>query len=278
MKTNYSDYVPEYLEGIPHILYKYRQWNECGLKQNQRRILTDNEIFLSSPSRFNDPFDCGTPFKYKKEQLTEENIYLKLRQTAKENNPNANSEEIETFVYNRQKEVDWKSDGYVKDYFPDFIRLLHENFGVFCLTPHNNNILMWSHYSDSHKGFCVGFDSKMLFETISGMIGKVHYTDKFVELDMFTDELGVSRLLYAKHNIWEYEDEYRFTKFEGADKVVKIPNEAIKEVIFGANMPEEIQAEITKMLYDERKLDIIFSQAKPSFDKYELEINELKLF
>ncbi len=278
MKTEKAKYIPEYLESIPPILYKYRQWDECGERQNQRRILTDNEIFLSSPSRFNDPFDCGTPFKYKKEQLTKENIYLKLRQTAQENNPNANSEEIERLVYNRQQEVDWTSDGYVKDYFPEFIRMLHKNFGVFCLTPHNDNILMWSHYSDSHKGFCVGFDSKILFECINGTICKVIHTDEFVELDMFEDEMGISKFLYAKHLIWEYEDEYRITKFGDSDKVLKIPNEAIKEVIFGANMSEEIQAEITKIVHDEKKLNVTFSQAKPSFNKYELEINQIRIF
>lgn len=47
----------EFLENIPQPLYKYRQWTEpCVDKQYQRRILTDNELFLASAEQFNDPF------------------------------------------------------------------------------------------------------------------------------------------------------------------------------------------------------------------------------
>ena len=31
--------------------------------------------------------------------------------------------------------------------------------GVACFTTELNNILMWSHYADGHKGFCLEFDT-----------------------------------------------------------------------------------------------------------------------
>ena len=36
------------------ILYKYRDWSNS----DHRHLLTDGELFLSSPKDFNDPFDC----------------------------------------------------------------------------------------------------------------------------------------------------------------------------------------------------------------------------
>ena len=36
--------------------------------------------------------------------------------------------------------------------------------GIFCLSANCSSILSWSHYSDSHRGFCIGFDTSVLFD------------------------------------------------------------------------------------------------------------------
>jgi len=41
-------------------LYKYRAWNDD--MNYQKRIITNNEIYLSSADQFNDPFDASLPF------------------------------------------------------------------------------------------------------------------------------------------------------------------------------------------------------------------------
>jgi len=33
-----------------------------------------------------------------------------------------------------------------------------EKYGVLCFSRSWNNVLMWSHYADRHKGICLGFD------------------------------------------------------------------------------------------------------------------------
>ncbi|WBX97902.1 hypothetical protein [Chryseobacterium gambrini] len=42
-------------ENYPPIIYKYRCWNN----EFHKKILTDGEVYLSSPRHFNDPFDFG---------------------------------------------------------------------------------------------------------------------------------------------------------------------------------------------------------------------------
>ncbi len=81
----------EFLENIPQPLYKYRQWIEpCVDSQYQKRVLTDNEVYLASADQFNDPFDAAIPFKFREDQLTPEyflealadwkrNVYRNLR-------------------------------------------------------------------------------------------------------------------------------------------------------------------------------------------------------
>lgn len=37
-----------------------------------------------------------------------------------------------------------------------------DSMGVVCLSEHGDDILMWSHYSDGHQGFCLEFDRERL--------------------------------------------------------------------------------------------------------------------
>src|ERR1700754_1158337 len=45
---------------FPPIVYKYRTWTDI----NHQRMLRNNELYLSSPADFNDPFDCRIPVNY----------------------------------------------------------------------------------------------------------------------------------------------------------------------------------------------------------------------
>ena len=37
-----------------------------------------------------------------------------------------------------------------------------DKMGILCFSEHCDDILMWSHYSDGHKGFCLEFDRERL--------------------------------------------------------------------------------------------------------------------
>ena len=49
-------------EEYPNIIYKYRNWTD----KHNKNVFLKNQLFLSSPKTFNDPFDCRIP----------ENFYL----------------------------------------------------------------------------------------------------------------------------------------------------------------------------------------------------------
>ena len=44
-------------ENYPKIIYKYRSWDN----ELHRNILLKNEVYMSPPKDFNDPFDCRIP-------------------------------------------------------------------------------------------------------------------------------------------------------------------------------------------------------------------------
>ena len=67
---------------IPTVIYKYRRWTDIY----EKRVITDREVYLSSPRKFEDPLDCKIPIRY--DLLTEKDIFDKYLYHSKQDNPN----------------------------------------------------------------------------------------------------------------------------------------------------------------------------------------------
>jgi len=67
---------------------------------------------------------------------------------------------------------------------------------VLSLSALKDNILMWIHYADSHKGFCIGFESNIDF--IGFM--KERYSINIEELGNSEDEIKYKKLLSTFNN------------------------------------------------------------------------------
>ncbi|WP_188563958.1 DUF2971 domain-containing protein [Hymenobacter frigidus] len=86
--------------------------------------------------------------------------------------------------------------------------------GVCCFTKDPKNILMWSHYADSHKGLCLKFD--VLADPRSFFVAfKVEYKEEYPIWNHLREAEGqsVTNLLITKASQWAYEQEYRVLKF-----------------------------------------------------------------
>jgi Protein of unknown function (DUF2971) len=91
--------------------------------------------------------------------------------------------------------------------------------GIFCVSGKWDNILMWAHYTDDHKGFVVEFDGTHRF--FDGLV-KIHYSAERPILRVDRSGRGEPDVFYTKSVDWQYEDEYR--KFESFGKKTKLPN------------------------------------------------------
>ncbi len=113
-------------------------------------------------------------------------------------------------------------------------------FRVGCLCTDYKNRLMWSHYADGHKGFCVEYDFECDNKTLSDiLILPVVYSNqrpKFpwavaIANDKSSDIVkkeGAKRMLQSlltKDEAWSYEDEWRIIMLcsTGKDKVEMPP-------------------------------------------------------
>lgn len=196
---------------IPKVLYKYRDW---GLKFN-KSILENFEIYFSSPSQFNDPFDSTIPVRY--DLLSKSEIIKKSYELLKDEDPFLSRKAIRSESKSRLKSGYYKNKKSQKEFQ---IEYRNKNFGIFSLSSDPKNIIMWSHYSNSHKGFCVGFDTEKLLEYIhskfqhDGPIIDLYDVIYQAEYPIFdpknlTAENFAEEPLRVKSSSWKYESEYR---------------------------------------------------------------------
>jgi len=263
--------IMENFGNIPQTLYKYRVWSE----KFHKTLLTKGEIFLASPAQFNDPFDSSLPFRYIEKELTEENIFRKLLDVGRKAWPDLTEEELHSRSYERQKSGVFQNGDYWKEFHDDFKRNIHSTFGVISLTSKNDNLLMWAHYANSHKGMCIGLDRNIIYETISGTIGPVNYARHFPEMSLFDNTpANIIKMLNTKSEHWSYEDEYRLTKIHSANKVYTLPPEAITQIVLGCNMPMKEKEEIYK-LRDERLPHALLFEAAVNLYEFKLDIHQI---
>lgn len=112
---------------------------------------------------------------------------------------------------------------------------------ILCFSRNWDNLLLWSHYGDSHKGICLGFDIPE-GEPGSNFDTDVLYQPNLLKIDRLEDLPDVAdRLKRTKHESWSYEQEVRM--FVGLNDPPDAkwlrwidfgPDLVLKEVIIGA--------------------------------------------
>jgi hypothetical protein len=243
-ETSTEEEKETFFSNHPSKLYKYRFWSD----KYHKKVLTDNELFFSSPKRFNDPYDCGLPFRQHPENSDPLVIKQKVELSAPGRFPNLahNKKALEEKCAQQVLLIQQNPESWFEmnwGYKPEDLSRV---FGVLSLTPHPDNYLMWSHYSNSHTGFCVEFDTRKLVESVAGHFQKVKYTDDipfFSILDTLEDEL-IEKLIYTKSNLWFYEDEYRLSRIHKPNTAIQFDPEALTAIYFGCKTPYEHQIEI----------------------------------
>ena len=173
----------------PRTLYKYRSGNKNSIDD-----FKDEQLW------FNDPFDTfvsGALFDNSIEDLKETILNRKSTIDKIFGKAETNIEEDELFIENFKKNEEARLN---------FIKTVRSTFRVSCFSQKNDSILMWSHYANSHKGFCLEYDFKMLKELITLPLPVKYCNDLPNDID---DKL---KLIFTKSKEWSYEEEWRLVK------------------------------------------------------------------
>jgi len=137
-------------------LYKYRALAPDKERDRTADILRRDEIYFASPSKFDDPFECRFSLDF--DGSREDKV--KRMATDIMDAKDARSEgEARSKAEDRFRSMDTKArEKWENDQKSDFSERLRQCTAMFCSSEINNDILMWSHYADGHKGICIEFD------------------------------------------------------------------------------------------------------------------------
>ena len=232
--------------------------------------LEDELLRFTQPGDLNDPFEC-LPKKPSAEELN--NLINSLI-------PKNASKEAELIVRTKF------DSHYLDELYKAQCEKVNEDIGIFSLSKDWKSSLMWAHYTESHKGYCVGFDSDHIFfsdylsenkENFKS-IKEVIYSEKRVEIPMILGQVQDYYEPYITKSVdWIYEEEIRLlTNLKSRDKfekkkpfdlyLFKVPHSAINEIILGANIESDNEKVIRKFAL-ENNIQIFKSKvSKTTFD------------
>lgn len=128
--------------------------------------------------------------------------------------------------------------------------ILLEQAGVVSLSASPLQPVMWSHYSNNHKGFCVGFSSHGILADCADarvQLCPIHYLEDrpdFSDHDFPALEF-MKMHLTTKSSGWSYEQEFRLINFfAGENRILRISSDTVMEVYLGYRMPDPVRKEI----------------------------------
>lgn len=282
-------------EHIPRTLYKYRAIKDYALDN-----LKDNSIWLSDPKNFNDPYDSSFHYKVEINPDNAEWIWATMKDSGLYDE--LSEDEIQSVLESenpivRLLELNYpnqpehaRSSGEVlrqilKEQVNKLVRETSEGckqmFKICCFSEDPKSILMWSHYAESHTGFCIGYDFHEIGkkDLRSRSIYPVIYSDeRFDATDVFGKNPNVNNILYLhqsalmKSTQWSYEKEWRLVfgnMIIQKEMSFRVPKP--KHVLLGKNISAENETRI-RGICESKDIEVYKMAIKN--EQFVLEINK----
>lgn len=240
-------------------------------------VLAGRAIRFSSPAVLNDPFELKphlaalaspdhleTELKRMLPEILREEMSKLPAELLSKLSPDA----LMDFVLRQFPDINKNVQAMAKQLMPMLQEKMGQTFdgriGILCLSEVADNLLMWAHYADSHRGFLIEFDEKSPFfdRRISPVddlrhLRKVTYSSQRPALTL-ADVKDFSPFM-MKGLDWQYEAEWRMIMpldaasriiGEGANAVhlFEFPADALSSVVLGCRMSEASKAEIRQVL------------------------------
>jgi len=105
--------------------------------------------------------------------------------------------------------------------------------GIACFSKVRDDILMWAHYADKHRGLCLEFDGSENCNFFGEALA-VEY-ENFTPVPLGEDSMAImKRIILTKSKHWSYEREYRIFRPKLTGRKLDYPVELLTGVISAA--------------------------------------------
>ena len=164
----------------------------------------------------------------------------------------------------------------------EMAKKLADTILVGCLAGDPKHRLMWSHYADSHKGFCIEYDARSLIERDIPILPVFYSHERpLVPWDAvnnlkkqpdLTATINMFWALLTKDEVWKYENEWRVLLSANKPADVEVP---ITAIYLGAHIRPENKAIILEIANNHK---IPVKQMKTDRGAYELHAEDILSF
>ncbi|MGM8754373.1 DUF2971 domain-containing protein [Enterobacter chuandaensis] len=282
---------------IPIHLYKYKSFSVDSLD-----LLVSDQLYFANPNSFNDPLDCNPSIKDNIHDVDVLKDILKrliIDNTKKELTEAASKikytgprtlEKIELIGEHEAAQVLSGIDDFLLIFDEDIVFVLNDmlelikknlmtNYtsGVLSLAQNYDCPLMWSHYADQHKGFCIGYDvsDNGFYDIYALNYGGSRFITTQQIYDMLfgsTESIRKSAkkaidevVLLSKAPQWCYEKEHRVILEQGLqDNPFRL-----SDITFGLRFKDSAKYSVMQALSG-RGVDLAFYEMVLSNDSFEL--------
>lgn len=241
--------------------YKYRSMNSKGLED----LFSKRKTYFTDATRFDDPFECRPILTFHQSSLKRQQF---LKEITKDKFPSADKRILKKLM--RGKKPLLTDQATLRKAYDGFIRTI----GIYCLSEKNDDVLMWSLYSDSHRGFCLEFEASTE-NTLFWKAFNVTYQDEYPTVNIM--DIGKAeefrKALLTKSTHWKYQKEWRIlkTEQEGGPGLYKCSPELLTGVVLGVLLDDN-DKDLLMSWIEKYPTRVTIYQARLNERKYHLDI------
>ena len=194
------------------ICYKYRALggDDSDTRLFAQRLVQERLIYFASPATLNDPFECYPHVEWPIDARVGQRALFDRYLVAAQRNGGEQYSRTQLRAVAAEQHRRLRDDIEFRSEY--FYKIFGTHLGVFSVSKTFTNTLQWSHYGDSHRGFCVG----IRMAAFGGSTYEVDYVDDRPSIDgarIISDgeyiNASAGSIVLTKSRDWSHEQEVR---------------------------------------------------------------------
>jgi len=241
------------------------------VKYLERTVLHD-EIYFAPAKSFNDPFDCTAVFA--EETGTDEELIKDYMYLARKHGPAVSDTELrldaEQMIADPNRNP--RNQNVRNTIQDEYARTVRATPGIYCVSEIPDDILMWSHYANSHRGVCLEFNGHAKLMQHAMQVSYAHDRPPIARDD--SDNVQLKKAILTKSVHWKYEREWRLIRYDQGPGIATFRPANLTGIIVGAQASMDI-IKLVRRLNKARSVPLKLSQACTNRSTFTLDIHEI---